>query len=431
MAKKLNEKVINQLIENISSAGLMELAAELVRIPSYSFLERQEEKVGEYIRDWFTDQGISVELTQVLPGRFNVTAVLKGNPNSDKNQRMTKSLMLSGHLDTVPAYGMKDPFAGKISNDTDSDVKNDLLYGRGACDMKGALAAMMVAMTSIRKTGIRLKGDLLFTGLIDEEEEGKGVEYLIKYGPFAQAAIIGEPSKMKIALGHKGLEWMKIQVLGKKVHGGKMEEGINAIVMAAKLIDKIYGCYTEELKKRHHPVLGFPTINVGRIEGGDQPSTVPGICTLEIDRRWLPSETREQVYEELKELINSLEKEIPGFQARLSDMFEGKDLLPHLPFCLEEEEDLVRAAKNALEIAKGVLGAEELGAGELCSFPAWTDAGIIAANTDTKCIIMGPGDLALAHSEEESISTRELEEAAFTYALTAINYLGYEDYEEI
>ena len=123
--------------------------------------------------------------------------------------------MLSGHLDTVPAYGMENPFSGREAD--------GILYGRGACDMKGPLAAMLAAFIGIKRSAMQLLGDLVFTGVIDEEEMGKGVEYLALHGPFVDGAVIGEPTNMRLALGHKGLEWMKINVFGKK--GSRRQDG--------------------------------------------------------------------------------------------------------------------------------------------------------------------------------------------------------------
>ncbi len=143
----------------------------------------------------------TTQLKEVEPGRYNVTGILKGTGNG-------RSLMLCGHMDTVPAYGMNDPFSGR--------VEDGKLYGRGSCDMKGPLAAMLAAFIGIKRSGLPLKGDLVFAGVIDEEQTGKGVEYLAQNGPFVDGAVIGEPTDMRLALGHKGLEWLKIDVYREK-----------------------------------------------------------------------------------------------------------------------------------------------------------------------------------------------------------------------
>ena len=385
----------------INEKEAVKIASDLIRIPSYSHTENQEKGVAEYIYNLLKNENIPVELKEVLKGRFNVTAIIKGEGNG-------KSLMLSGHLDTVPPYDMENPFAPVL--------KEGVIYGRGACDMKGPVSAMLLSLIALKRSGISLKGDVLFTGVIDEEEKGKGAEYIVKNGPFTDGAIIGEPTDMKIAVGHKGLEWIKVKVMGKKVHGGRMDEGINAIVMASKLIDKIYDEYVPKLKERHHEILGKPAINIGKISGGDQPSTVPGECILEIDRRWIPSESREQVYEELNQIIEELKAEVKGFYAEIYDMFENDKLLSHKPFYTDKDDPLVKASKKALSLSERET--------DETVFPAWSDAGTIAAYTKTKCIVMGPGDLALAHGKEESIPIKEIVDAAGIYTNIILEYCG-------
>lgn len=224
------------MIIDIKEAEVVKIASDLIRIPSYSHTENQEKRVAEYIYNLLKEENIPVELKEVLKGRFNVTAYLKGEGGG-------KSLMLSGHLDTVPPYDMENPFTPVL--------KDGVLYGRGACDMKGPVSAMLLSLIALKRSGISLKGDVLFTGVIDEEEKGKGAEYLVKNGPFTDGAIIGEPTDMKIAVGHKGLEWIKVKVTGKKVHGGRMDEGINAIEMASKFIERIYDEYVPKIGRAH------------------------------------------------------------------------------------------------------------------------------------------------------------------------------------
>ncbi|MDD2215363.1 MAG: M20 family metallopeptidase [Eubacteriales bacterium] len=392
------------VLDNINNVDVVNMASDMVKIPSFSFMENQEKEMAAYIEDLFYEEGIPVSKTEVEPGRFNVTAWLRGTGSG-------KSLMLSGHLDTVPPYDLENPFSGR--------VEGGKLYGRGSCDMKGPLASMIAAIIGIHRSGIRLEGDLYFTGVIDEEERGKGVEYLANNGPHTQAAVIGEPTGMQIAIGHKGLEWIKIIVYGKKVHGGKMDRGINAILMASKLIEYIYAYYVPKLNRRIHPILGHPTINIGKINGGDQPSTVPGTCTIEIDRRWIPEESLDQVYKELREIIETLQKQDPKFRAEVLGIFTPGELIPHRPFCTDPEDPLI----HSIHCAMDSIGCKKK---DLIAFPAWSDAGILSGYTKTKCVVMGPGDLTLAHSAHESISTGDLKKAALLYGALALEYCGVE-----
>ena len=371
----------------------VQLTKEMVEIKSFSFMENQEEEISKYILDFFTENGITSYRTEIVPGRYNTFAILKGE-DSENNP----SLLLTGHMDTVPAYDFKEAFTAR------EDA--DYLYGRGSCDMKGALAAMMCAMVNIKESGTKLKGDLIFCGVADEEEAGIGTESLIKTGPEATYAVIGEPTKLEIALGHKGLEWIEISFKGKKVHGGAQKDGVNAIMMAGRFLHKLETEYLPKLEKRTHPVLGTATLNIGTITGGDQPSTVADKCSISIDRRCLTDETIAQVYEELQAICDELHEEDPKFEAEIRDVFNG-ETMPHIPFCTDENSPLVKAAENAL-------GREGMTPVLTC-FPAWSDAGFMNALTKSECIVLGPGDLAVAHSIHEKISKRQLLSAVSVY----------------
>ncbi len=388
-----------RLIEALKQIDAAKLASDMIKIPSYSFMEKQEKEIAEYIYSVFQQEGIESQLVEIKPGRYNVYGRIAGSGKG-------RSLMLSGHIDTVPAYDMEDAFSGRIA-----DGK---VYGRGACDMKGPVAAMMAALIAFHRAEIALPGDIVFAGLADEEEQGRGVEYLVSNGPVCDGTIMGEPTDMKIAIGHKGLEWIDVKVKGHKVHGGDKEHGINAIEMAARFINRIYEEYVPLLNTRAYPVLGAPTINIGRIEGGDQPSTVAGECLVKLDRRCVPTETIAQVYEELNQICDRLHQEDPRFQAEVRDVFAGENLLPHVPFCIEQDDPLVTSVQSAMEQTRWN--------GEVTAFPAWSDAGAISSVTDSKCIVMGPGDLSVAHSIHEYIKVEDIETAALVYGLTAIDY---------
>ncbi len=371
----------------------VQLTKEMVEIKSYSFMENQEEEISKYILDFFTENGITSYRTEIVPGRYNTFAILKGE-DSENNPL----LLLTGHMDTVPAYDFKEAFTAR------EDA--DYLYGRGSCDMKGALAAMMCAMVNIKESGTKLKGDLIFCGVADEEEAGIGTVSLIKTGPEATYAVIGEPTKLEIALGHKGLEWIEISFKGKKVHGGAQKDGVNAIMMAGRFLHKLETEYLPKLEKRTHPVLGTATLNIGTITGGDQPSTVADKCSIRLDRRCLTDETIAQVYEELQAICDELHEEDPKFEAEIRDVFNG-ETMPHIPFCTDENSPLVKAAENAL-------GREGMTPVLTC-FPAWSDAGFMNALTKSECIVLGPGDLSVAHSIHEKISKRQLLSAVSVY----------------
>ena len=374
------------------------LTMDMVAIPSYSFMENQEEAISQYILDFFLEHGFTAYRTEIEPGRYNTFAILEGT-----ERETAPSLMLTGHMDTVPAYDFEKAF------EPWEDAEN--VYGRGTVDMKGALAAAMCAMVEIKESGTRLKGDLIFCGVADEEEAGIGTRSLIETGPEATYTVVGEPTDLHIALGHKGLEWIEVTFKGKKVHGGAQEEGVNAIMMAGRFLQKLETEYLPKLAQRTHPILGKATLNIGTITGGDQPSTVADHCSIRLDRRCLTSETIAQVYVELQELIDQLHREDPRFEAEIRDVFDGTTL-PHIPFCTDADCAVVKAAENALRAC----GEEPV----VTYFPAWTDAGFIQAGTSSQCIILGPGGVATAHSVHEYISKKQLRMAAEIYRSMAM-----------
>ncbi|MCI5687511.1 MAG: M20 family metallopeptidase [Emergencia sp.] len=392
---------MENIIREITEMDLGSLVSDMIKIPSYSFMEEQEREIAFFIKDFFDREKIPCEVTEIAEGRYNVTAVLKGRGTG-------KSLMLSGHLDTVPAYDMEHAFAGK--------VQDGKVFGRGACDMKGPLAAMMAAMAALKRSGTILEGDVYFTGVADEEENGKGAAYLIEHGPAADGVIVGEPTELALAPGHKGLEWIRVTFKGKKVHGGRQKEGINAIEMAARFIREVYEVYTPVLESRSYPVLGAPTINIGTICGGDQPSTVADYCEIRLDRRMVPSETIFQVYDELAGIGRKLHAEDERFCCTIEDVFAEDKTLPHIPFFTEDTDPLMASMKTAI-VERGLAVVIE-------PFPAWTDAGFIADKTCAKCVVFGPGSIKVAHSVQEFIDISEVYKAAEIYAACAISYCG-------
>lgn len=374
------------------------LASRLVRISSCSHEPRQEESVALCIRDFFLEEEIECRMQEVSPGRPNVYARVPGKKGP--------GLLFCGHTDTVPCYDMKDAFSGEI--------RNGMLHGRGACDMKGALASMMAAMAQIKRKGILPPRDLYFAAIADEEETGRGAELLASDFPDISDVIIGEPTSLRLCLGHKGLEWIRVRVTGKKVHSGQSDNGVNAITMAGRFVCALEDVYQPEINQRHHPLLGPSTINIGTIRGGDQASTVPDLCEMVLDRRFLPEESRSLVYGELEALADNLSRTYPGFSAVIEDAFKDEGLLPHLPFCTDAGTMLAGAAASALK-SRGLSFRPE-------GFPAWSDGGMLHSQTGCNCIILGPGSLEKAHSADECVPIHELERAVDIYESIALNF---------
>lgn len=398
----MKQKSIQAILDMLDEGEIVNLLQDMVSIPSHAGVERQEAALAQYIYGFFSRLGLSSELVDVSNGRSNVMARLQGRGKG-------KSLALVGHLDTVPPYGMRDPYTARM--------EGGRIYGLGTVDMKGPLACMMAAMSAIARSGIELPGDVVFAGVIDEEQQSKGTIALLKSGFKTDGAIVGEPSAMDICTGHRGLEWFEVIFKGREVHGGKQEEGINAIEMARLFMDCVDQELMPLLKSRVHPVSGSSSMNYGCITGGTQPSTVAGKCILNFDRRWVPGEKFQDIVAEYGNILDKLRKKVPGFNAELRIMEESRmeEGFIHEGMEIESEHELVRTIARAVKQVQGVEPC-------LTSFPGWTDAGLFSTYGKIPSLVCGPGCIASAHSSHEYIERAELLPAARVYAMTALNF---------
>ncbi|MGL4484796.1 MAG: M20 family metallopeptidase [Anaerovoracaceae bacterium] len=390
----------SKILSDINEVDVIKIASSLINIPSHPGIKNQEDEIIQFLASTFQMDDIECYIQKNLPGRPNLIAKIYGASEDH-------SLMLSGHIDTVKPYDMENPYT--------ADIIDDKLLGRGSCDMKGAVAAMVATMIALKRSGIQLKNSLYFSALADEEDTGTGVNTLVSKGPKASAIIVGEPTNLKIAIGHKGLEWIEIKIFGKKAHGGAIKNGVNAINFAAEIISKIQEYSNSTLSRRTHPILGEATINVGTIKGGDQPSTVPDLCVFQLDRRNLPGETVSQVYDEIESIIKEVQRNNPVFNYTISPV-TSEDFGTRIPFCLNENEDIVITSSDVLK--------EFQLDNSLVSFPAWSDGGRIYEIWQKPCIILGPGNLAVAHSKEEFVDVKDLELARDIYSSIALKYCG-------
>jgi len=385
---------------------IIELLIRMVKSPSYPGIPEQEKAVVQELEVFLKAYGVDSVITEVSDGRPNLLASIEGtNPGPH--------LLLCGHTDTVPP-NEKSPV------DLLTPVeKKGRLYGRGTADMKGALAAMAGALASLKTSGNLSSGKVTLAAIIDEETQTLGSENLVKSGFKADAAIVGEPTSNQIAIGHKGLEWLVIEFEGKAAHGGTPESGINAISAAAYFVRLVEKELIPAFKKRQDPVLGYPTLNIGTIQGGDQPSTVAAHCQIEVARRWVNTETIKQVFEDFEVLLKRIRKERPGLKTKIYRVPESMATMLHGPVTIDPEHPLVLAAQKALLESK--LPAKSLGV-----FPAWTDAAMLSREAKVPSIVWGPGELDCAHSPEESIKLDDVILARNLYTSAALYFTGSE-----
>jgi len=215
-----------------------------------------------------------------------------------------------------------------------------------------------------------------------------------------------------VAVGHKGLEWLEVGFMGKAAHGSTPEAGISAISAAAHFITLVETELAPSFEGRRDPVLGPPAINMGTIEGGQQPSMVAADCRLHLDRRWVTTETIEQVFDDIEALLARVREARPGLKTKLSRMPDGMATMLHGPLLIDRGHPLVVSALAAF----GDIG---LTAPETTVFKAWTDGALLSREAGIPTLVWGPGALELAHSAEESLPTEELHQAARLYAAAA------------
>jgi len=355
------------------------LLAELIALPSVNpaFLPPRhphagEKRVADFLAVVAARAGLEIEFQKVLPGRPNLIARLP------PRNKIKQTILLAPHLDTVGADGTK--FIPQR--------KNGRLYGRGACDTKGSVAAMLSALCELANAISRpIETEIVFAGLADEEHAQAGSRALAARGFKADLAIVGEPTKLQVVTAHKGSLWLDLETRGKSAHGAMPQFGKNAIHEMARTVDLLETDYAAQLRKRIHPLLGTATVNVGTISGGMQPNIVPDRCKITVDRRTLPGETDAGVQREIAAFLRA---------KKLSAKISNSKLAPAFPLEANLKLPLVRQFMRCVDQTK------PLGVNFFC------DAAVLSAG-GIPSVVFGPGDIAQAHTADEWISLAELE----------------------
>lgn len=365
-----------------------QLLQELVRIPSVNPMGRAvsgpnflETRVADYLERFFRDLGVSCERQPVLPGRENIVA--RFEPPNAKG-----TLLFEAHQDTVPVDAMTiDPFGGVI--------ENGRLYGRGACDVKGGMAAMLTAFARLVRDKPAGAARLIMACTVDEEHTFLGVQRLVKYLK-ADAAVVAEPTMLKIVHAHKGVVRWHVTTPGRSCHSSRPERGINAIYRMGKLLGAI-DRYAERLRSLPgDPLLGPGTLSVGRIEGGLSVNTVPDFCRIEVDRRLIPGEDPLAAPRHFEDFLLR--------QTDVTTPFTCDKPWLHCPALPDQQNSAI--ASRLGEAIKSVIGRCELEA-----VPYGTDASSITG-VGIPAVVFGPGDISQAHTCDEWIDLTQLDQAA-------------------
>jgi acetylornithine deacetylase/succinyl-diaminopimelate desuccinylase family protein len=321
-----------------------------------------EAQIGDFVAGWLADAGLEVELDEAAPGRPSVVAVARGTGGG-------ASLMLNAHMDTVGVEGMERPF--------EPVVREGRLYGRGAYDMKGSLAACMLAAR--RLAAEDLSGDVIVTAVADEEYASIGVQSVLS-SRRADAAIVTEPTGLRVCVAHKGFAWAEIETEGRAAHGSRPAEGIDAITRMAPVLGRLAELQTRLDAAPGHELVGPGSVHASLIEGGQELSSYPARCRLALERRTAPGESAEDFARECEALVEG----VYGAEVRMG--------LVRPPFAVDPEAEVVRAVGQA---AEAVTGESAVIYGETY----WMDAALTQA-AGIPTVVFGPGG-AGAHAVDE------------------------------
>lgn len=330
-----------------------------------------EGQIAQLIAQHLRGLGLDVELQEVVPGRPNVIGVFEGRERG-------RSLMFCGHVDTVGVEGMTAPF--------DPVERDGRLYGRGAQDMKGGVAAMIDAVRVLIDRGAS-RGRIVVAAVIDEEYASIGADAVVAAGWTADAAVVTEPTDLDVGVGHKGFAWFEIDTHGRAAHGSRPKEGVDAIAHMGRVLGRLEYLDRELQGRPPHPVMGTASLHASLIEGGRELSSYPDRCRLQMERRTVVGETDESVAAELNGILSALSEDDRAFRASWRLMFSRPPY--EVPHDHELPAALLRAAAES--------GAQSAKVG--MSF--WTDAAILGGG-GIPSVLFGPGGAGL-HSTEEYV----------------------------
>ena len=336
--------------------------------------------------------GFDVTLQQVVANRPNVVARI--------GRTGGRSLMFNGHIDVVGVDGMTHP-------PFDAQTVDGRLFGRGATDMKGGVAAMCAAAWRAAQTG--LGGEIIVAAVVDEEWQSAGTRCLIERGVRADACIVTEPTRMAIAPAHKGFTWTEVEFTGRAAHGSRYDVGIDAIRHAGLLLAELDRIDREELVRHTHPLLGHASLHASEISGGSGWSTYPDQSKLTIERRTVPGESPDDAVREMEEALARVSANTPTMRGVVRHVFS------QWPSDVAVDAPIVTALSDAMRACGETVAIEGLS--------AWTDAALLNA-AGIPAICYGPGDISLAHSATEWVAEDEISRATTVLERLARDWCG-------
>jgi len=348
-----------------------------------------EAQIAAVVADRLRQIGLDVHVSEVAPGRPNVVGVLEGRAAG-------RTLMFCGHVDTVGVEGMASPF--------DPEIRSGRLYGRGAQDMKGGVAAMIDAARMAVERGFE-KGRLIIAAVVDEEFASIGAD-AIATSWSADGAVVTEPTDLQVAIGHKGFAWIDVETLGRAAHGSRPKDGRDAILRMGRVLQRLESLDRELQARTPHPVMGTGSLHASIVNGGRELSSYPDRCQLQMERRTIPGETGTLAETEVVRILQELTREDPEFEATARLTFARP------PYELDASHPLVECLIGAARRAgcgTGTIG---------MSF--WTDAAVLAS-AGIPSVLFGPGGAGL-HSVQEYVTVSDVISCRDALALLALEW---------
>ncbi|WP_409342684.1 M20 family metallopeptidase [Paenibacillus sp. MBLB4367] len=371
---------------------------DLVRIPSVNPNFEggvPERAVADYVEAFIAGLGLTAERREVRPDRPNVIGILQGEAID------APGLLLEAHMDTVQTANMTiDPFG--------AEVRDGKLYGRGSCDTKASLAAMLAAVEWFVVNGIKPPVPVYLAATIDEEVNFIGVLDVLETEHRFAAAIVGEPTELQAVIAHKGVVRCEIETIGVSAHSSKPEEGVNAIGSMMKVVRHIDGTMNDRLRGTSHPLVGQATLSVTEITGGVAPNTIPERCRIKIDRRTIPGEDSEQVWSDIQEEM-----------ARFEAPDKALRVVVHPPFVLDYAMD----TSPDSEIVRLLTATASAKAGPVKTLgvPYGSDASKLT-RAGIPTVVFGPGSIGQAHTKDEWVELKQVALAAEIIAETMLAF---------
>jgi len=401
------------VLGHVDARELVELASALIRIPSF---KTEETAVALFLRDWFAPRGYAVDVQEIEPGRLQTIATLRGTGGG-------ASLMLNGHTDinALTRRWRRDPWTPSL--------EGDHLYGHGVQNMKGGLASIIIAAEAVRRSGLRLPGDLVVACVAGETQGGEGTHYLMEQGLRTDAAVVAEPfGADHLVTVHSGIVHFAIHTYGVTGHIGRLEGTVNAVQTMTGVIDAL-----ARVELRHTPrpdLPAFPRLNVGGVIGGRgedyvlvEPPYVPDLCTIMVDVHFVPGMTVEGILADVRRALDPVAARASGLSYAIEipppARFKGRRRLVMEPLDVPLDAPIVQAVARSY---RAVTGGEPRAIGTVLPHSYSADDTCHLWKAGIPCLLYGPATIrGNAEEDDACVLVSEMERVTRVLAVTALD----------